>query len=282
MTNQVGERLSQENYTPPSEDDLPPPAQELIVQIDGGHIPTKEKGKRSFEALSGVVYRPSSIDVIDQHHRRISDKSCVISALDDDLHTIKTYLYHAALKQGLYEETHLTALADGAKNCWSSVSVLKPHCKSLETILDWFHIGKKFQNVINALDESLSESLEKAKWSLWHGDAEKALSKIALIRDNIRDDSKISKLNGLSDYLTNNLEHLVNYEERKNAKQVFTSQTAESHIDTLINERHKRKQKMQWTREGAHNVMQIRASMESNEWDEEWLDIVMLSLQRAA
>ena len=97
-----------------------------------GHIPTKEKGKRSFEALSGVVYRPSSIDVIDQHHRRISDKSCVISALDDDLHTIKTYLYHAALKQGLYEETHLTALADGAKNCWSSVSVLKPHCKSLE------------------------------------------------------------------------------------------------------------------------------------------------------
>ena len=77
--------------------------------------------------------------------------------------------------------------------------------------------------MINALDESLSESLEKAKWSLWHGDAEKALSKIALIRDNIRDDSKISKLNGLSDYLTNNLEHLVNYEERKNAKQVFTS-----------------------------------------------------------
>jgi hypothetical protein len=43
---------------------------------------------------------------------------------------------------------------------------------------------------------------------------------------------------------------------------VFTSQGIESRIDTLINARHKRKQKRQWTREGSHHVLQIRASFD--------------------
>ena len=64
--------------------------------------------------------------------------------------------------------------------------------------------------------------------------------------------------------------------------QPFTSQVAESHIDTLINARHKRKQKMQWTREGAHNVLQIRALMASNEWEEKWLNLVLPALTDAA
>jgi len=181
ITNAVGERLSQENQTPPKPEELPVAAEALVIQTDGGHIPTKDKEKRSFEALSSVVYQPSHIEVIDQHHRRISDKSCVISALDDDLKTIKTYVLHASLRQGLSDQTQVTGLADGANNCWSVISALKPHCKTLELILDWFHIGKKFQTVKNALGEAFEEALEKAKWSLWHGDAESALRKLALI-----------------------------------------------------------------------------------------------------
>ena len=180
LTNQVGERLSQANHKAPSQQDLPVPAPALIVQVDGGHIPTKEQNKRSFEALSGIIYQPNCIECVDQHHRRITHKSCVISALDDDLKTFQTYLYNAALKQGLCEATVVTALADGASNGWSSISVLAPHCKMLDTVLDWFHIGKKFQTVKNALGEVLSASLEKAKWSLWHGDAEKSAPKNCL------------------------------------------------------------------------------------------------------
>ncbi len=74
---------------------------------------------------------------------------------------------------------------------------------------------------------------------------------VAFIRDNITDEKKRSKLKGLYDYLKNNLDYLVNYNEREKADKTFTSQVAESHIDTLINARHKRKQKMQWTRDGA-------------------------------
>jgi hypothetical protein len=126
--------------------------------------------------------------------------------MDDELKTIKTYLQNAALRQGLYEKTHVTALADGANNCWSTISALEPYCKTLELVLDWFHIGKKFQNVINALGEGFSESLEKAKWALWHGETEKAIRKIALIQDYITDEKKRSKLRGLQDYLQNNLD----------------------------------------------------------------------------
>jgi UDP-N-acetylmuramate-alanine ligase len=85
----------------------------------------------------------------------------------------------------------------------------------------------------------------------------------------------------LQDYLKNNQKYLVNYGEREKANKVFTSQVAESHIDSIINTRHKRK-KMQWTRQGAHNVLQIRAMMASNEWKENWLDVVLPEEDRAA
>jgi len=69
--------------------------------------------KRSFEALSAIVYRPENLHAVDQHHRQIINKS-VVSARDDNLQTIKIYLINAALKQGMSPETKVTGLADGA------------------------------------------------------------------------------------------------------------------------------------------------------------------------
>ena len=37
---------------------------------------------------------------------------------------------------------------------------------------------------------------------------------------------------------------------------------------------------MQWTREGAHKVLQIRALMASDEWEEKWLEYVMPGLEK--
>ncbi|MDZ4877580.1 MAG: hypothetical protein CLLPBCKN_007015 [Chroococcidiopsis cubana SAG 39.79] len=150
----------------------------------------------------------------------------------------------------------------------AQLQVVGADCQTIELILDWFHIAKKFQNLKTALGEACCESIENAKWTLWHREVEETLRKIALICDNITDEKKRSKLKGLHDYLKNNLDYLVNYDERQKANLVFTRQLAESHIDSIINARHKRKQKMQWTGEGAHNVLQIRASMVSQDWSE--------------
>ena len=48
---------------------------------------------------------------------------------------------------------------------------------------------------------------------------------------------------------------------------LYTSSIAETIVESQINTRFKRKQKMQWTRENAHNVLQIKATMHSNEWN---------------
>jgi hypothetical protein len=75
---------------------------------------------------------------------------------------------------------------------------------------------------------------------------------------------------------------LVNYDARDQANKTYTSQVAESHIDALINTRHKRTKKMQWTREGAHHVLQIRAMMASDEWESKHHDAVLSALGAAA
>ena len=282
MTDHVGRVLAEQNGLPPAAQECAPPARDLIMQVDGGHIPIQEKDQRSFKALAAIVYRPENIRTIDQHHREISEKTCVMSAKDDQLQSITTYLLHAALKQGLCSDTQVTALADGAKNCWTVLLAMKPYCATLECILDWFHIGKKFQTVKNALGEAYAASLDSAKWKLWHGQADDALAKLALLRDNITDETQKSKMTGLYNYIDRNQAYIINYDEREREHKTYTSQVAESHIDALINARHKKTGKMQWSREGADNVLQIRASMASKEWASTWQSTVLSALGAAA
>ena len=281
-TDEVGEVLAKENLKPPVKKDCAPAADELIVQLDQGHIPIKDKDKRSFEALSAVIYHPESIRTIDPQHREIESKSCVLSAKNDDLATIKTYVLHAARKQVLVQDTAVIALADGANNCWSVISSLEPDCKELTYILDWFHIGKKFQNVKSAVEQEVIDTLERVKWTLWHGKSDEALSKLELLMTNITDTKKRSKLDGLYDYLERKKAYLVNYGERDNENKTYTSQVAESHIESIINARHKKSGKMQWTREGAHKVLQIRGLIASNEWGNRWQSAVLSALKVAA
>jgi len=50
----------------------------------------------------------------------------------------------------------------------------------------------------------------------------------------------------------------------------FTSTYAESSVNAVINARQKNDKKMQWTREGAHHVLQIRTSRCSKSWAQDW------------
>ena len=83
LTDKVGAVLSEHHGLSPSPAECAAPAQDLIIQVDGGHIPTQEKDKRSFEALAAMVYRPEALQAVAHHHRQIMEKTCVISARDD-------------------------------------------------------------------------------------------------------------------------------------------------------------------------------------------------------
>lgn len=80
----------------------------------------------------------------------------------------------------------------------------------------------------------------------------------------------LSKLADLRDYIESNQSYIVNYEQRNSSGLPYTSTIAESSVNNLINVRQKQDKKLQWTREGAHQVLQIRTSRYSNTWQEDW------------
>ena len=93
------------------------------------------------------------------------------------------------------------------------------------------------------------------------------------IDDIVKNSSTIDRLKKLSVYISNNKSGIVNYAAREKAGLIFTSNLAECTVNTVINERQNGKQKMLWSREGAHHILQIRASVFSKSWNEDWMKV---------
>jgi hypothetical protein len=254
---------------------------ELIANIDGGHI--KALGaNRSFEAMVAAIYQPKNLKKVDENHNVLEVKTVVASAKNDDQTTIKALFRNACITEGMGKSTEVICLADGADNCQSIAYSIAEDCKKVTYILDWFHISMKFQNI--SIPEEQKELLQSVKWNLWHGNCDKALERLKELMgiETIAKDKSLSlKLSKLFTYISNNEDGIINYEERKHKGLVFTSNLAESTVNTLINERQKGKQKMLWSREGAHNILQIRAAVRSNSWKDSW-DQVQSSIYKMA
>jgi len=249
-------------------------AKELILNVDGGHINTVEK-QRSMEAMTSVIYRPEAIRSNSKDTRNyLTSKSCAASVRDDNQEQIISSTIIAGLKQGLSNKTHVTALCDGAANCWSVAESLRPLCKDMTCILDWFHLSMKIQNI--ALPEKLKTKLIRIKWHLWRGNTKNALSRLNELLETIKDDKNNKKIFKLINYIRNNQNKIINYRERKKSGLVFTSQLAESTVESLINRRCKGQQHMRWSREGLNPILQLRAAISSKtDWATKWKDAIL-------
>jgi len=248
------------------------PATELVVAVDGGHINTVETGKRSFEAMTAVVYRPEALVSNDKGTRHtLTSKHCAASALDDNQQQMINNTIAAALKQGLSPHTHITALCDGADNCWQIAQALKPLCASMTCILDWFHLGMKLHNI--ALPDDFKPKLLRIKWHLWRGKVDRALQRLETLMHACPPAYRL-RLEKLQTYLINNRAKIVDYRSRQKAGLVFTSNLAESTVESLINQRCKGQQHMRWSREGLDPLLQLRAAIGSNDWNDRWQQAV--------
>ena len=258
-------------------------AKELIVVIDGGHIKSNIKDSRSFEAMIGSVFKPESLVFVDKHHNEIIQKTSVASALSDDQKTIKQLVLNACKREGMNSKiTKLTCLTDGANNCWSITKALKSHCKASEQILDWFHVTKRFTVIKNSINDELKDSLDKVKWCLWHGNHRKALLKIKELIEIVGTEKLTKLLQELSEYLERNKVYLVNYQEKASNSLPYTSTYAEVSVNSIINIRQKCNQKMQWSRQGAHDVLQLRTSIFSKTWENDMSTVKMGLYKQAA
>jgi hypothetical protein len=248
-------------------------ATELILNVDGGHIKTIED-QRSFEAIVSVVYKPESVEANKQGTRNhITSKNCAASIKNDNQAHIINNTIVAALKQGLSENTHVTALSDGAQNCWNVAEAIEPLCGSITYILDWFHLAMKFENI--SLPKQLKEQLLNIKWYLWRGEVDNAMIRFNEILSITKEEKHYDRIQKLSQYVSNNKGKIVDYSQREKDGLVFTSNLAESTVESLINQRCKGQQHMRWSREGLNPILQLRSTIYSNDWSDKWRTAVL-------
>lgn len=253
----------------------------LIVCTDGGHVQDYTKDKHSFEEMISTCYNLSKRTVDDNGKATISERISVASAKYDKQATIKKLTTNACKRLGMTSNTYVVGLTDGAKNCWSIITALEKECAQLERILDWFHIGKKYKERESKIPVELRELYAKSKWHLWHGKPKTALLRLEQLYDQLELVESKQKLKQLMTYIKNNQTMIVNYRRRQKAKLPYSSQLAETSVNSVINERQKNK-KMQWSRHGAHNILQIRTSLFSKTWEQDWRAIQSTLYHQAA
>ena len=272
VLDKVGELIGVYNMANVPEKETGEP--ELIIHVDGAYVATQEEEKRSFEAMIATIYRPEDVQQVNENENIIQHKTCVASAKEDHQASMKAMVLNAAKRVGMTKKTTVTAFSDGASNCKSIIEALSGHCGQLHKILDWFHIAMKFQNILPVVPKDLQEEFKRAKWTLWHGRKEECCEKLKRIIDKVDDEKSRKRVAQLEQYLTNNFDLLVNYEERKNNQQPFTSHVAESTVENLVNSRCRQTGKMKWLREGTHSLLQIRCATYSNFFNQLWNSIV--------
>jgi hypothetical protein len=178
-----------------------------------------------------------------------------------------------AVLQDLAEPWAVTMLTDGGDSVRALADELSP---GAAPILDWFHIamrltglgqytrGLAHHNPIEAT--ALETRLERIKWRLWHGDAGEALTRAEqLAADVAALDSGYPKLKRLvkatadmATYIANNAAALPDYSERWFNGERISTAFAESTVNLVISRRFAKKQQMQWSKQGAHLLLQTR------------------------
>jgi hypothetical protein len=143
-------------------------------------------------------------------------------------------------------------------------------------ILDWHHVtmkltvlsqyGKGLVQCEAVLGEQKQDQIERLKWSLWHGQVDKALSKIDDLETSIEPFSEsyarfprlVKALSELRTYIVNNRHLIPNYGERYRNGEPIATGFVESTVNEVVSKRFCKRQQMQWSKEGAHLLLQTR------------------------
>jgi len=143
-------------------------------------------------------------------------------------------------------------------------------------LLDWFHLtmkltvlgqlGKSLVHCEAVLGEAIRDQIERLTWSLWHGQVDKALSKIDDLETSIEPFSAtyarftplVKALAALRTYVVNNRHAIPNDGERYHNSEAIATGFVESTVNEVVSKRFCKKQQMQWSKEGAHLLLQTR------------------------
>ena len=247
---------------------LPSPDGCFKVGIDGGYVRNWFDKKHNFEVIVGKSMRSFTEDEDEKapSHKRLG----FVQTLDTKP---KRRLYEVLQSQGLQMNQEIAFLSDGNDTLRALQLEMSPKATHL---LDWFHLtmkltvlgqfGKGLVHCEAVLGEEICNKIERLKWSLWHGQVDKALGKIDELATSIepfnetyaRFPQMVKALAELDTYIVNNRPLIPNYGERYHNGQAIATGFVESTVNEVVSKRFCKKQQMQWSKEGAHLLLQTR------------------------
>src|SRR5499426_3307115 len=210
----------------PGDWDLLPPAKgSFKVGIDGGYVRNWFDKKHKFEVIVGKSIR--SLDEGEEEDKTPSLKRFgFVQTLDTKS---KRRLYEVLHSQDFQMNQTITFLSDGDDTLRQLQLEMSPKATH---ILDWHHLtikltvlgqyGKGLVQCEAVLGEAIRDQIERLKWSLWHGQVDKALSKIDDLETSIAPFSEtyaryagwVKALSALRTYIVNNRHLIPNDGER--------------------------------------------------------------------
>ncbi|HAY0613139.1 TPA: ISKra4 family transposase [Escherichia coli] len=248
---------------------LPKPGKPLVVGIDGGYVRDRDDKKRNFEIIAGKSFSIGA--PADARRFGFVQKS--------DCHPERRLMAHLSA-QGMQANQQIFFLSDGADNLRELQFGMYP--ESIH-VLDWFHItmrltvlmqyAKGLQASDPATGSKVLSLLESSKRYLWHGNVATALDRIddcvmycddpELNYANLKALQK--QLDEMYTYIRNNQMMIPNYGEMRRYGEPVSTAFVESTINEVIARRMAKKQQMQWSRKGAHYLLQTRTAVLNNE-----------------
>src|SRR6266852_1227849 len=159
---------------------LPQPDGSFKVGIDGGYVRNWCDKKHNFEVIVGKSVLSVSAD--EEAQSPSTKRLGCVQTLDTPS---KRRLYEVLHSQGLQMNHAIPFLSDGDDKLRKLQWEMSPQATH---ILDWFHLtmkltvlgqfGKGLVHCEAVLGEEIGNQIERLKWSLWHGQVDKALRKI--------------------------------------------------------------------------------------------------------
>jgi hypothetical protein len=151
--------------------------------------------------------------------------------------------------------------------------------------LDWFHLAMRVQHVAQAVTSwpaateadrqagtRLTETIERIRWRLWHGQVKRALDLIAetvVIVDATAEDMsaaataarKVGRLLGdLETYVSGQSNIIIDYATARRREEPISTAITESTVQWLLHRRMNAQQQMRWSPRGAHLMLKVRTS----------------------
>ena len=207
---------------------------------------------------------------------RIEHQGKGFTLVGPNLLTILRFVLAFLLRNGLSQH-RLRFYVDGQRTLQDGILTFFSWHRSVSLILDWFHIVKKFKELLSMAMKGKvyrNEQVKAALRLLWYGLVDDAIAHLRSINpDEIKDPNQIEALVG---YLERNRSWIPNYAMRRRLKLCNSSNPAER-TNNLIASQRQKKNGMSWSTDGSQALSAL-ACVVLNNCIKEWLTECQFSL----